>query len=65
MAQHLRLSRQVAAHTQQVVVLSVWAALVAAMLTHDHADAGQVSNRHRLALGTLTLTLGHVISSTQ
>ena len=31
MAQHFRLIRHVAAHAQQVVIFSVWAALVAAV----------------------------------
>ena len=56
MAQHLGLVRRVAAHAQQVVVLCVWAALVAAVLAHDHVDAEQVSDRYGF---------GHVISSTQ
>ena len=65
MAQHLRLVRHVAAHAQQVVIFSVGAALVAAVLAHDHADAGQVSDRHRRALRALTVGFGHVISSAQ
>ena len=46
MAQHLGLVRQVAAHAQQVVIFSVWAAFVAAVLAHDRADAGYVGDAH-------------------
>lgn len=58
MAQYLRLVRQ-------VVILCMRAPFVAAVLAHDHADARQIRDRPRLALGALTLTLGHVISSAQ
>ena len=65
MAQHLRLVGHITAHAQQVVIFSMWAALVAAVLAQDHAYAGRIVDRHRLALRTLTLVLGHVISSAQ
>ena len=65
MAQHLRLIRRVAAHAHEVVILCMWAPLVAAVLAQDHADARQVCDHHGFALGALTLRLGHVISSAQ
>ena len=65
MAQHLRLVGHITAHAQQVVIFSMWAALVAAVLAQDHADAGQIVDRHRFALRTLTVWSGHVISSAQ
>ena len=65
MAQHLRLVGHVAAHAQEVVILCMWAPLVAAVLAHAHADVQQIRSRHRLALGALTLVFGHVISSAQ
>ena len=67
MAQHLRLVGHVAAHAQEVVVFCMRAPLVAAVLAHGHADARQTRDRgySRPALGALTLTLGHVISSAQ
>lgn len=65
MTQHLRLIRHVTAHAQEVVILCMWTPFVATVLAQDHANARQIRDRHRLALGALTLTLGHVISSAQ